>query len=294
MPFVLFFNMAAFAQNPDLFRPFYFNPYVFNAAYCGSGGYTEIELVHRQQWVNVNNAPSASAFIFQYPTQKRLSLGLNYVGQEAVGLRTSSLMTSAAYRIPLSTYQYLSFGLSLGVGVNRLDLDNADYSNDPTILQAAGNTGYADGNLGVVYTLNQLKIGFALTRLFGHSYFRRGTLGNTRFTQLKNQLYSIRYKFSLARGIAIEPYFLYRLSHDYQNTWEASTVFHLYEKFAVGGSYHNTKGFALLIGMTIKDKIRFSYSYEFPPFDNDFGSVSSHEFHLGMRFGKYKEMDNKN
>src|SRR3990170_7705566 len=120
LPFVLFFSTTAFAQNPDLFRQFYFNPYLFNAAYCGSGGYTEIELIHRQQWMNVNNAPSASAFIFQYSTQKRLSLGLNYFSQEAVGLRTSSLMTTIAYRIPLSTYQYLSFGLSLGGGLNRL------------------------------------------------------------------------------------------------------------------------------------------------------------------------------
>src|SRR5688572_33340324 len=105
----LFSSMRVAGQSPDLFRLFYFNPYIFNAAYCGNSDYAEIELIHRQQWMNFNSAPAASGFVFQYPTQKRVSLGLNFFTQEAVALRTSSIMASFAYRVPLSANQFLNF-----------------------------------------------------------------------------------------------------------------------------------------------------------------------------------------
>jgi type IX secretion system PorP/SprF family membrane protein len=286
-------SMTVAGQSPDLFRIFYFNPYVFNAAYCGNSDYTEIELIHRQQWMNFNNGPAASGFVFQYPTQKRLSLGLNFFIQEAVALRTSSIMASFAYRVPLSANQFLNFGVSLGGGLNKLDLEDSDYSNDPTILQAAGNSWYADGNFGILYTLNKLKIGIALTQLFGHSYFRRSTLNDIRFSQLKNQLYSLQYKFSLGSNVEAEPGFLYHLRRDNQNSWELFTVFHFYKKITFGGSYHNTQGPALLFGATIKQKVCFSYNYEFTPVSDDFASVSSHEFHLSVRLGKQKRIDEK-
>lgn len=286
----LFCSMTAFGQSADLYRQFYFNPYSFNAAYCGQGAYTEIELTHRQQWLNFNNAPVASGFTFQYPTEKRVAVGLNFITQEAVALRNAALMLSVAYYVPLSDHQFLGFGLSLGGGLNSLDLEDADYSNDPTILEAAGNSWYADGNFGILYSLYKLKIGIALTRLFEHSYFGGRAFNENQFSQLKNQLYSIHYRFSMSSNVEIEPYFLYRLNSDNQNSWEFATVFHFYDKVALGGSYHDTQGGALLLGLIIKEKVRFSYNYEFPPVKDDFRSVSSHEFHLSFRFGKRKEI----
>lgn len=283
---ILFCSVITSAQN---FRQFYFNPYLFNPAYSGATGYTEIDLIYRKQWLNFNNAPSASGFTLQHPTRKRTAFGLNFLTQEAVSLRYTSVLPSFTYRLPLSSGQTLSFGISAGGGINNLTLDEFDYTNDPTILNAAGNSWYADGNFGILYSVGELQLGFALPKLFGHPYFSRQRLGKNRFSQLKNQLYSIRYKFNVSPGaVSIEPYFLYRLNRDAQNSWEAAALLNLKDKISVGASYHNNQGIAFFLSMTIKEKFRFGYSYELPPSNDAFGFTNSHEFHLSIRLGKQK------
>src|SRR6478736_9327491 len=134
--------LLCFGQNPPVFRQFYFNPYLFNPAYAGISGYTEVYLTHRQQWVNFNDAPVISGFNIQYPTYKRVSFGFNFLTQEVVALRNSTAMLTFAYGIPIASNQSLRFGISGGVGINDLNLDDADYSNDPAVVNAAANKVY--------------------------------------------------------------------------------------------------------------------------------------------------------
>ena len=88
--------------------------------------------------------------------------------------------------------------------------------------------------------------------------------------------------------ISIEPYVLYRLARDYQNTWEAACLIHFKEVVWTGASYHNTQGLAFFLGMSFNDKFRFGYSYELPPVDAQFISTSSHELQLSLRVGEKK------
>lgn len=141
---VLHFHVAA--QNLPSFRQFYFSPFLFNPAFTGLDGYTEISLIHRQQWINITDAPVSSGFNLQFPTSSRVSLGFNVQTQEAVALRSTTVKGTFAYRVPISTNQLFSFGISAGVGFNSLDFENIDYSNDPAILGAADNRVYADAN----------------------------------------------------------------------------------------------------------------------------------------------------
>ncbi|MBA4056328.1 MAG: hypothetical protein C0490_16555, partial [Marivirga sp.] len=181
------------------------------------------------------------------------------------------------------------FGISAGAGYNSLDLENIDYSNDPAIIGAADNRAYADGNFGVLYSLYGLKVGFALPRLFGQPYVSPQSLQGNRSSQLKNQLYSISYKFDAFQGnVSLEPYFFYRLNRDNQNSWESSLLIHFKEKVWTGASYHNSQGIAFFLGMLIKERLRFGYGYELPPPNNEFVSTSSHEVHLSLRLGKKK------
>ncbi|MBA4057662.1 MAG: hypothetical protein C0490_23310, partial [Marivirga sp.] len=82
----IFLHLHVAAQNLPSFRQFYFNPFLFNPAFTGLNGFTEISLTHRQQWLNVTDAPVASGFNVQYPTYSRASFGFNLLTQEAVAL----------------------------------------------------------------------------------------------------------------------------------------------------------------------------------------------------------------
>jgi len=281
----------ASAQAPGPFyRQFYFNPYLFNPAFVGINGTSEASFVHRQQWTNFKDAPVTTGASLQFPASERVALGLNIHTDKQVLLRNSNVMATFGYVVPIAEDQSLRFALSGGVGLNKLDLTAEELNtNDPAIARATGNNYYIDGNFGVVYNAKGLRLGFALTDLFHSNAFNEESFNKFEFSNLKNRLFSASYRFNVDRigNVALEPYVLYRQTEDSnQDYWEAATLVYFKEKIWTGVSYNQHNGVALFLGAEIKDKFRFGYSYEFPPFESGSFSSSSHELHLGIRFGK--------
>jgi type IX secretion system PorP/SprF family membrane protein len=279
------------AQAPGpLYRQFYFNPYVFNPAYVGINDALDVNLVHRQQWTNFKDAPVTTGASLQFPTSERVAIGLNIHSDKQVLLRNSNFMATFGYVVPIASNQSLRFALSGGVGLSKLDLTAEEMdTNDPSILKATGNNFYFDGNFGVVYSISGLRLGFALTDLFKSNALNGESFNEFEFSNLKNQLFSASYRFNLdpMGNVALEPYALFRQTEDgIQDYWEAATLVYFKEKIWTGISYNQNNGLALILGANIKEKFSFGYSYEFPPFASGFTSTSSHELHLGIRFGK--------
>ncbi len=285
---LIIYALQASGQNLPAFRQFYFNPYLFNPAFAGTHDFAEVSVFYRQQWVGFNNAPSTTGFTLQYPTQDRVSLGMNFITQETVALRTTSSQATFAYRIPITSNQFIFFGLSAVMGFNNLNLNDADYSNDPAILNASSTKFYGDANFGLIYQLGNLRAGFAFPKLFGQPYYSPSDLLNVRYTQFRNQFYSMSYKFSTG-NFSFEPYALYRVNRDLQNWWEVSTLVYFKEKIWTGASYNSTQGLGFFLGMDFNEKFRFGYSYELPPAGGEFVSTSSHELHLKLRIGQKRE-----
>ena len=273
-----------------MYRQFYFNPYVFNPAYVGINDALEVNLVHRQQWTNFKDAPVTTGASLQFPTSERVAIGLNIYSDKQVLLRNTNFMATFGYVVPIASNQSLRFGLSGGIGLNKLDLTAEEMNtNDPAILKATGNNFYVDGNFGVVYSIAGLRLGFALTDLFKSNAFNDESFNKFEFSNLRNRLFSASYRFNLdpMGNVALEPYALFRQSEDgIQDYWEAATLVYFKEKIWTGVSYNQNNGLALILGANIKEKFSFGYSYEFPPFASGFTSSSSHELHLGIRFGK--------
>jgi type IX secretion system PorP/SprF family membrane protein len=280
-------------QNIPTFRQFNLNPVIFNPAYNAIENFTEVSLIHRQQWLKFEDAPVASGASVQLALYSRASLGFSLITQESVALRNTLAKTIFAYKIPIAKDHEFSFGITFGMGYNDLDLDGVDYSNDPAILNAADKKVYADASFGMLYSFKGLKIGFALPRLFGQPYISPQQLSDNELSQLLNQLYSLSYKFELTEIISVEPYALYRLARDFQNSWETACLVYFKNKIWTGASYHSTQGIGFFMGMSINNKFRFGYSYELPPVDGQFVATSSHELQLNLRVGEKKTLIRK-
>jgi len=289
-------SVMAQVQMP-YYRQFFFNPYMFNPAYVAINNETEINLSYRQQWIDFKDAPVTMSANAQFPTAGRVALGFSVSSDKQVLLRNTNFLGTFGYIVPIAENQSLRFALSGGIGQNKLDLNAEELNtNDPTILNASSNNFYIDGNFGVVYTHSGLRLGFALTDIFESNSFNQESFNEFELSNLKNRIYSASYKFDLGEfgDFALEPYFLYRQSKDgLQNGWEAASVLYYKDKFWTGGSYNQHNGVALFLGMNLKETIKFSYSYEFPPFSSGFTSNSSHEIHLGIRLGKKKSGNTK-
>ena len=295
---LLIFGFVGFlqAQTPGHrpYRQFFANPYLFNPAFVGINNQAEINLAYRQQWVNFKDAPVITGLNIQIPTKDRVALGFSVTSDKQVLLRNTSFMATFGYQIPISENQSLRFGLSGGVGMNALDLNAEELNtNDPAIINASNNNFYVDGNVGVVYAHSGFKFGFAFTELFSSNSFNHDTFSKFAFSNLKNRLYSMSYRFNVGimENFAVEPYILYRQSADgMQDSWEAASLLYYKDKIWTGAGYNQNNGLALFLGMNVKEKFRFSYSYEFPPFKSGVNATSSHELHLSLKFGKKKPL----
>lgn len=284
---------AIMAQAPGPFyRQFSFNPYLFNPGYVAINNSLEASVSYRQQWTNFKDAPMTAGASFQMPTSARVSVGFNMFTDKSVLLSNSNFMATFGYIVPIAKNQSLRFGLSGGVGVNKLDLSAEEMNtNDPTIMRASGSNYYIDGNFGAVYTYESLKLGFALTDIFKSNAFNPESFNKFQMSNLRNRLFSASYRFNVGmmQDIAIEPYMLYRQTTDKKQDYlEAATLVYFKENVWTGLSYNTNNGMALMFGMNVKDKFRFSYSYEFPPFGQNMNAASSHELHLGIRLARKK------
>ena len=288
------FNIA-FAQVPGPhYRQFFFNPYLSNPAFVAINNNLEANVVYRQQWVNFKDAPVTMGANIQFPTSNRVAIGFNVFTDKQVLLRNSNFMATFGYVVPIAEKQSLRFGLSGGVGVNKLDLTVDELNtNDPAIVNATGNNWYVDGNFGMVYINGGLRLGFALTDLFTSNTFNSENFNSFEFSNLKNRLFSASYRFNVSprSSVSLEPYFLYKQTEDgLQDSWEAATVAYFKDTFWTGLSYNQYSGAAVFLGLNVKEKFRFSYSYEFPPSRIGVTSGSSHELHLGIKLKSKKTL----
>jgi hypothetical protein len=178
--------------------------------------------------------------------------------------------------------------------MNSLDLNEDEQnSNDPALMKAIDNNFYVDGNVGFVYAYGGFKLGFAFTDMFNSNSFSHETFNKFSLSNLKNRLYTMSYRFNVGvmENVSMEPYALYRQSDDgLQDSWEAGSVVYFKDKIWTGAGYNSNNGLALLVGMNVKDKFKFTYSYEFPPFQSRITATSAHELHLSMKFGKKMTM----
>ena len=273
-------------QNNPSFRQFYLNPFYFNPAYTGIDGYTDVYFANRRQWVNFKDAPVISELRVQYPTRGRTAFGFSISNQQVVALQNNFISAAFAYRAPIDSNKTLIFALSGGVGTNSLDVEGYDYSNDPAVLNAVAATFYGNASFGMVYEWKRLRMGLALPQLFFQPYF--SPQKNKGFSQLLKQNYSISYKF-FSGSFSIEPWFLFRLNNDYQNTWDGGAIISFKETIGLGASYSAQQGTALFLTLDIKERVKMGFSYELPLANPDYISARSVEIQLRVRLGQKRD-----
>lgn len=280
------------------YRQFFFNPYLFNPAFVGINKQGEVNLTYKKVAANFKGSPVAAGLNLQLPTtNNRVALGFNMVSDRQVLLKNTSFAGTFGYIVPVTRKSSLRFGLSAGLGVNSIDLTAEELStNDPAILAAASNNSYMDGNFGVAYVSSGLRLGFALTEIFNSDPFNEETFGKVSTTTLRNRLYSVSYRFRLDQmeTFTLEPWALYRQTSDRLNdAWEGGAVLYYQDKLWTGTSYHQQRGAGVFFGLNIKDKLTFSYNYEFPPFQSKMAGLSAHELQMSIKFGKKKQPVNR-
>ncbi|MBX2963561.1 MAG: PorP/SprF family type IX secretion system membrane protein [Cyclobacteriaceae bacterium] len=282
--FCVVLTFPALAQSTILYSSYYMNPSLYNPAFTGSSGYSELFLNFRRQWSGYEGAPTTGTLNVHLPLNFKTSLGFNAFQDKAGIIRTTSGMATFAYHVHFGNNvedeNRLSFGLSAGLTNSFLkDPDNPD---DPAV---ANNTTYfLNGQFGLSYQLKNLNIAFGIPGLF-NSYVVSDVGFNTPgFDQLKNTISSLSYRFDFS-GLSFQPMVIYRTS-ELSNQFEALGIFTIKQLVWLGGSYRQDYGAAVLAGLQVVDKFRLGYAYEFSTDGVAEFNNGTHEIQLALRIGK--------
>jgi len=281
---------AARAQQNLIYNHFFINPYLYNPSYIAPSGYTELHLNYRKQWAQFTGAPTTTTLNLQVPINYRMGFGVNVYNDQVGILQTNSALFSFAYQVYLgkstNDLHRIGFGMSAGATMNRINLDKADNPDDPSLANV--NTTSIDGQFGINYQYNNLKIGFALPRLFQSRIVSANGFDTPQLDQLNYTLSSISYNFTLTPRVALEPFILYRTSEGVEGQYEVAGVVKFDNLLWAGGSYRQNSGPAGFLGFNMKDKLRVGYAYEFSPEQTTGLGNGSHEVQVILRIGKKK------
>ncbi|MBX2966279.1 MAG: PorP/SprF family type IX secretion system membrane protein [Cyclobacteriaceae bacterium] len=276
------------AQQNLIYNHYFVNPYLLNPSFIAPSGFSELNLNFRKQWAQFEGAPTTITANLQVPINHKMGWALNAYNDRIGVLQTNTGIASFAYQVYLGqsmeANHKIGFGLSMGYSMSRVDLSKVDDPTDPSLTNS--NTSNLNGQFGLHYQFNNLKIGFALPSLFANKAISENTFNSPEFDALKNTFSSISYNFSLGERLTFEPYFLYRTNEIKENQFEVLGVLKIDNLLWAGGSYRQDYGPSAFLGFFLMEKIKVGYAYEFAPDVVDGFGTGSHEFHVSLRLGK--------
>jgi type IX secretion system PorP/SprF family membrane protein len=245
-----------------------------------------VYLNYRKQWLGIEGAPTTGTLNLHLPLNYKAGLGVTAYQDEAGLLKTTTGLLSFSYQVYLgqtvNDVHKIAFGLSAGLTNSRINMAEADDMNDPAL---GNNTSSLDGQFGLHYQFKNLKLAFAIPRLFQTHTVSEEAFNQPGFEQFQNTLSSVSYDFKFNR-ISFEPIVTYRTFQNLDAQYEALGVLKIDELGWLGGSYRQDYGAAAFFGLSIKNKIKVGYAYEFATKQTDKFGNGSHEVQLILRVGK--------
>ena len=299
---ILLSCLPAKSQDIPIYTQYFANPYLYNPAFAGYEGRPNFSLANRRQWVGIENAPITYNFTFHSPIVGGFNLGVN-LQQDNYGIfQSNAALLTFGYNINLGFNHFLAFGLSGGVGQQRLDITGLDL-NDPALGGVLDQNLYLDGNFGLAYHIAGFTISGALPRLFKTRPYPTGDFDTgldslSTLSVLRNWHVSVDYMIYFgADQYAFQPYVFLRSYESLGDVdmfgsgingpqVEAGGIFHIKNTLWVGASYRDKYGAAGLLGIKLNGGFSAGYAYEMPIGNSSGVNLASHEIQLTFAFGQ--------
>ena len=284
---------SIFSQQYPITSNFYSNPFFYNPAMICENEQSEINLFYRKQWVGFHDAPTTQGFNVQFMLPKDLYLGINFFHDKSVLLRSSSLEAGVGYKVKFTEYSELKFGISAGIGTNNFEFDALEDYIDPAIYAALSTRHFLSGRFGISYQLGNLSLGASLPQIFSINYLDTLESRLLRMQQFANYILSAKYQINFTGShTSIEPLILYRKNGMTPGYFEFGGVLG-YKKILHFGTFYKTNiGISALVGLTLDEKVNFSYTYDIATGKYVNYGNGNHELNLRFRFAKPNKQNN--
>jgi type IX secretion system PorP/SprF family membrane protein len=260
-----------------------FNKFMYNPAVAGAYPEMHATLLHRNQWVGIDGAPTTSNLnAHAYVGQVRGGLGVNVINDRAGMFSAKTVSMSYAYQLGLGSNHQLGMGLSFGLMQYGYDGTwvTPDQTSDAYLPPSNSSKSVPDFGLGFYLTSENYYVGLSATHLIPQEVDFNGiaTYNQARhYYMLAGYDYDITEDFSLRANI-----FSKTDGVSLQTDINVNTFYK--EDYWTGLSFRYEDALCFLVGFQVADNLSLAYAFDLVTSKLSNQANGSHEVFLRYSF----------
>ena len=279
---VIAFTVELHAQQDPHYTQYMYNMSVMNPTYAGSKENLSLGLLHRKQWVEIEDAPTTTTFFGHAPVGKNVGMGLSVISDKIGPVEENNIYADFSYTLNLGGEHKLAFGLKTGLTLHKVSLFDDVYStlpdvDDPAFSENTSNSYFNIGS-GLFYYTNKYYLGFSIPNLMKskHLDFNGREFGS----EVSHYFVTGGYVFDINDNVKFKPFFMMKSAFEAPTSLDLSANFLFNEKFEIGGTYRLEDSFGAMVNYAITPNIKLGYAYDHIVSDLNVTTPSSHEIIL--------------
>ena len=285
---------VSFAQQLPQFTSYQLSPFLYNPAFAGVDGTTQLNAVIRNQWSGVREAPQTDV-ISGYGLLRNEKMGLGATAFKDVAGADSrrGITLSYAYHLRVKNDISLSLGLSAGFLQYRLDhtIINPYDDGDPVFNSPVLSSVVPTATFGAYLYADNFYASVALPQLLSSTFTVKDEYNDNSLIEggLTNHIFvGGGYIKDINDAFVIEPSLLLMLSSPAPASVELMTKLTYKDLLWTALSYRFNDAACMYIGVDINERFYVAYAHDFVTSELSSVTSGSNEFKLGFRFNKAK------
>lgn len=257
---------TVWSQQEPIYSQYMNNLMSVNPAYTAVRGVASFAGIFRNQWVNLDGAPTSTSLTYSMPIDSfHMGFGIDFLNDYTTPVSTTELYLNYSYRVKVGDNSMLSLGLKAGfnyldsrlTSLFRHDIDDdyiIEYGDKPHLLF---NTG-----VGVFWYNEKFYAGFAVPRLLENKYNKDVTTVETTTREKQHYFLHGAYMVDLSPKIAFKPGLTTIMTAGSPITADFDFSFMFYQKLWFGVMYRISDAVGAYTQFQYKNmKIGLSYDY---------------------------------
>jgi type IX secretion system PorP/SprF family membrane protein len=277
----------AWAQQDAMYSQYMFNYLAINPGYAGSRDVLSVTGLYRNQWVNVDGAPTTITFTADAPiARERMGIGLSVFSDKIGKEANTGVYGTYAYRLRLNQKGTLGFGANFGFTQYSANLTNAisnQAENFGNITELNPNFGF-----GVYYSTDKFYLSVSLPHILDS---KLGSLQGSKLSSLARKHFFIGagYVFTINPSVKLKPSFLIKAVEGAPVQADINANVWLVDRIGFGLLYRTGDAFAGLFEFQVTPAFRFGYAYDFTTTRIGAYTAGTHELMLRYEFATNKK-----
>ena len=279
---VLFLNFEVVAQQAPNFTLYNFNMNIINPAFAGIKENPELNLVYRNQFIGIEDAPRTISMAYSTAIGSNLGLGISVMNDRVFVLDQTDIALDISYKLKITEGTNIYFGIKAGGGFANIDLTSVNApANDPLFSE---NQSFFNPHFGAGMTIKNDKFYISISTpnfLQGARYQKLGNIPVGAVDQ-SHFYFGGAYHFQIKESLLLTPRFMTRTVKGGPASYDLGASIDIDTMFTIGLNRRIAESTSIYGLMTVNNKFKLGFAYDLSNTNlNDSGSL---EFILKYNF----------